>query len=319
MKVLITGATGLVGTAIVNELHKKGIQVNYLTTQKNKIKNDEDYQGFHWNPSKSVLDSECFKGVGAIINLAGASISERWTKSYKEKILNSRINSLRTLKKGLESIDTSKIKTFVTASATGIYPNSLINFYDEGETAIDDSFLGEVVHAWEQEADSFDTFNFQLAKIRIGLVLSTEGGALPKLALPIKNYLGAAMASGDQWQSWIHIDDLARMFVYVIFNELQGTFNGVAPNPVTNTKLTNELASVLGKKILLPNIPKAMLQLILGEMAYILWASQRVSSKKIEKSGFTFNHLNICRALEDLYQNNGGKRVHSDSFQKEFV
>ena len=301
MKVLITGATGLVGQVIVKELKKHDIPMHYLTTRREKIVSEENYQGFYWNPSAGELDKNALKGITAIINLAGASISKKWTSSYKQEVLASRLDSLKTLKKAIESMENHTIESFVSASAIGIYPHSLTTFYEENETAIDTSFLGEVVAAWEKEIDTFTAFNFKVAKIRIGLVLSTEGGALPKMAQPISNYVGAAFGSGQQWQSWIHSDDLARMFLFVLEKGLEGTFNGVAPNPITNAKLTKELAKVLKKPLFLPNVPKVMMELLLGEMAYLLFASQRVSSKRIEKKGFVFKYKNICSALESFY------------------
>ncbi|MEM1260162.1 MAG: TIGR01777 family oxidoreductase [Bacteroidota bacterium] len=301
MKLLITGATGLVGQAIVKELKKYDLPVHYLTTDRKKIISKDNYYGFHWNPSLGQMDESALEGVTAIINLAGATISNKWTSSYKKEVLNSRLDSLKTLKKGLEKAKNHAVEAFVSASAIGIYPNSLTTFYEENETAVDDSFLGEVVQAWEKEIDTFKAFDFKVSKIRIGLVLSDKGGALPKMAQPINNYVGAAFGSGQQWQSWIHNEDLARMFLFVLEKGLEGTFNGVAPNPVINTKLTKELAKVLKKPLLLPNVPKVMMELLLGEMAYLLFTSQRVSSKRIEKKGFVFDYKNICKALESFY------------------
>ncbi|TFG74444.1 MAG: TIGR01777 family protein, partial [Flavobacteriales bacterium] len=296
MKILITGATGLIGSEITSQCHQHNLSVHYLTTSTDKLVSNENHKGFYWNPTTGEIDGKCFEGVTAIINLAGASISRRWTKKYKAEILNSRINALRTLNEGLKHIDTRKIKSFVSASAIGIYPNSLSNYYEETETGVDDSFLGEVVKRWEKEADTFESYGFSVSKIRIGLVMASDGGALPEIAKPIKYGLGAAFGAGTQWQSWIHIGDLARMFLYVIENQLKGVYNGVGPNPVTNLKLTKELARVMNKPLILPNIPKFVMQTALGEMSYILFNSQRVSSKKIEEEGFVFGYQNICRA-----------------------
>lgn len=301
MKILIAGATGLVGSEIVRLCMKQDIAVNYLTTSKRKIVSESGYQGFYWNPDGDEIDLKCFEGVTAVINLAGSSISKRWTPKYKKIVLTSRINTLRTLKNGLRKVNRAEIASFVSASAIGIYPNSLSKFYEEGETAIDDSFLGDVVAAWEKEADAFQEFDFSVAKIRIGLVLSAEGGALPEMAKPIKFYVGSAFGTGKQWQSWIHITDLARLFLFTVTNELNGVYNGVGPNPINNSKLVNEIAKVLKRPLFLPKVPQFAMKAILGEMSYILFTSQRVSSKKIEEEGFVFDQANICCALEDIY------------------
>ena len=301
MKVLITGATGLVGRAIVEVLHQKGIPVNYLTTSKGKITSDEDFQGFYWNPAKGEIDTDRFNNVQAIINLAGTSIAKRWTPQHRKKVISSRINSLQTLKKGLENSNNNEVECLVSASAIGIYPDSISDYYDESTSKVDGGFLGEVVQKWEAEAETFETIGVDVAKIRIGLVLSTEGGALPKMARPVKNFVGAPIGSGEQWQSWIHIKDLAQMFAFAVENNLRGTYNGVAPNPVTNTKLTKELAKILERPLWLPNVPAFFLKLVLGKMATLLLASQRVSSKKIEEEGFSFQYVNICQALKKLY------------------
>ncbi len=301
MRVLITGATGLVGQAIVKVLHQKGIPVNYLTTSKEKITSTEDFRGFYWNPSKDEIDLDCFYNVQAVINLAGTNIAKRWTPDHRRKVLSSRTNSLQTLKKGLEQSNNKEVECLISASAIGIYPNSISEYYDENETKVDDGFLGEVVQKWEAEADTFEELNIDVAKIRIGLVLSKDSGALPRMAMPIKNFVGAPLGSGEQWQSWIHIDDLAQIFVFAVENNLKGIYNGVAPNPVTNTKMTKELAKIMERPLWLPNVPAFLLKTFLGKMSTLVLASQRVSSKKIEEEGFSFQYVNICQALKNLY------------------
>lgn len=304
MKVLITGATGLIGKEIVKRCHEHGISVHYLTTSKEKIKSQDNYKGFFWNPKEGIIDAKCFEDVDAIINLAGASIAKRWTQSYKKTILESRIDSLHCLKKGLSKLKNHYIKHILSASAVGFYPHSFTKYYEESCTKVSPSFLGDVVAAWERTVDEFSELGLTVSKVRIGLVLDEKEGALPQIVKPTALGLGAAFGSGDQWQSWIHVHDLSQIFVYVIQNELEGIYNGVAPNPITNTELTKSVAKALDKPLVLPNIPEFAMRLVLGEMHILLFESQRVSSKKIEEHGFDFTYSNIQPALEDLLQKN---------------
>lgn len=299
MKVLITGATGLVGSEIVKECHAQNIDVHYLTTSKNKIENKENYKGFYWNPSVYEIDTDCFQGVDAIINLAGASISKRWTKEYKQEVLDSRLQSLELLYDTIAK-NNFTIKQIISASAIGIYPDSDINYYEEDYKDFSYTFLGRVVKQWEKAAEAFKELNITVCKVRIGLVLSGRGGALPEIVKPTKLGMGAAFGDGKQWQSWIHVNDLARIFMHCLQENLSGIYNGVAPNPVSNKELTKGVAKVLGKPLFLPNIPKGVMSLILGEMHILLFESQRVSAQKIEHSGFEFQFPNLLPALEDV-------------------
>ncbi|TDU42687.1 hypothetical protein BXY82_0080 [Gelidibacter sediminis] len=304
MTILITGATGLIGREIVKRCHEQGISVHYLTTSKDKIQSQENYKGFYWNPKEGIIDSKCFNNVDAIINLAGATIAKRWTDSYKTVILNSRINTLQCLKDALLKVESHHIRHIVSASAVGIYPDSFTKYYEETNTKVSPTFLGEVVSAWENAVDDFEAMGLMVSKVRIGLVLDDNEGALPQIMKPTSLGLGAAFGSGDQWQSWIHVYDLSRIFVHIIQEELEGVFNGVAPNPITNTELTKGVAKALHKPLFLPNIPKFAMKLALGEMHILLFESQRVSSKKIEETGFDFTYSNIQPALENLLQKN---------------
>lgn len=299
MRVLITGATGLIGGEIVKLCYENGIEVNYLTTSKSKIRQEENYKGFYWNPKSQEIDKNCFNDVDAIIHLAGATVSKRWTSSYKKEILNSRKETTALLINALKG-ESHTIKQVISASAIGVYPDSLINYYDETFDKTSDSFLGEVVKEWEAVVDGFSELDITVSKIRIGLVLSNKGGALQEIVKPIKFGAGAAFGTGKQWQSWVHIHDLANLFLYVLQNNLAGVYNGVAPNPVSNEELTKTIASVLNKPLFLPNIPKSFMKLILGEMHTILFESQRVSSKKSENKGFHFKFHHLQPALEDL-------------------
>jgi len=300
MKVLITGATGLVGQALSEELIKRGDSVNYLTTSRSKLKQDKNYCGFQWNPKNQQIDPACFEDVDTIVNLAGASVARRWSSSHKKAILNSRIDSLNLLKTTLTQID-HKVSRLVSASAIGIYPSSLTKLYDENESLLSEDFLGDVVQKWESSADKFIDLNLEVTKLRIGIVLSSDGGALDKMAEPIKKYVGAPLGSGQQWQSWIHIGDLTRMFRYVIDENISGVYNAVAPNPVNNKEMTKAIAKALDKPLLLPPVPKFALKLMLGEMAQIVLGSQLVSADKIQEEGFVFEYSQLESALEEIY------------------
>ena len=299
MKVLITGATGLIGKKLTELCHQKGWSVNYLSTSKNKLQSKERYKGFYWDPNKGEIDETCLKGVDAIFHLVGASIAERWTSNYKKEIISSRVKTTQLLVSAIKK-GNYPVKKVVSASAIGIYPPSMTKYYDEKNDEISSSFLGDVVQKWEQEVDKFSNLDIDVLKVRIGIVLSAKSGALPKMVQPIKYGVGAAFGNGNQWQSWIHIDDLASMFIYVMEKDISGIVNAVAPNPVTNSEMTKAIAKQLNRPLILPNLPKVILNLILGEMHILLFESQRVCVKKIENLGFEFKFPNLQPALEDL-------------------
>ncbi len=299
MKVLITGATGLVGSAIVQECHKKNITVHYLTTSRDKLVQKDRYKGFYWDPSTGEIDTACLEGVDTIINLTGASIAKRWTKKRRNLILKSRVQPLYFLKKTLTH-HKHNVKHFISASAIGIYPSSYTKYYDETYPDTSSTFLGRVVRAWEREAEAFTELGIAVSKIRIGLVLSNKGGALLSLAKPVKYWLGAPLGNGLQWQSWIHIIDLARLFVFVTTHQLEGTYNAVAVNPVNQRELIKTIAKTLKKPLFMPNIPSWLVMWLLGRMSILLIESQRVSSKKIESEGFRFKYYHLKSALGNL-------------------
>ena len=299
MKVLITGATGLIGQEIVLLCRQKGISVNYLTTNKRKIESDDNYQGYYWNPRTGEIDANCIDGVEAIINLVGASIAKRWTDKYKKEIIDSRVKTVELLIQVLKN-NAHTVKKIVSASAIGIYADSQTNYYQEDSKELGNGFLTEVVSLWEAAIDEFKTIGLEVSKIRIGLVLAGNGGALQEMVKPIRFGVGSVFGDGKQWQSWIHVTDLANIFIYTLQNKIYGIINGVAPNPVSNKDLTKTIAVVLNRPLILPNIPKFFMKLMLGEMHVVLFESQRVSSQKIEDFGFSFQFHHLQLALKDL-------------------
>ena len=300
MKVLITGATGLIGNELVALLLQNGVSIHYLTTSKKKIENQPNYKGFYWNPEQGSINENCLMGVNAIIHLAGATISKRWTKSYKQEIIESRLLSSAVLFKALKN-HPNQVQQIVSASGTAIYPNNDKVIYDENATEIDNSFLGNVVLKWEESVDKFKSLGLKVCKLRTGIVLSDKGGALIEMAKPIKMGIGSPFGTGKQIQSWIHIHDIAALYFFAISNDLEGVYNAVASNPVSNEKLSLAIATVLKKQLFMPNIPKFIMKLLLGEMHELLFENRNISSQKIVEKGFVFKYKTIDEAMENIY------------------
>lgn len=298
MHVLISGASGLIGTALIPLLQAQGHRISVLSTRKNSKLFAAEIETYYWNPEESYLDTDALNDVDVIISLAGSNVAQRWTKKNKKSILNSRVMGTRLLVEALKSKKETKIKHFVSASAIGIYPSHLTTKYTEKETAKAKGFLADVVQAWETEADKAVDVVPHVSKIRIGLVLAQNAGALPPLATPASMGLGAWFGSGRQWQSWIHIDDLVRMFLFVLHHP--GCYNGVAPNPVTQKQLVKAIAKTYQRPQWLPGIPKGIVKVLAGQMSQVLLESICASSQAIERKGFGFLYATIEQALSDL-------------------
>ena len=300
MKVLITGATGLVGSALRKVYEGKNVPVHFLTTSESKL--DLGYgHGFLWNPAKKEIDLKAFHGVTHVVNLAGATIAQAWNKTNRKRILQSRTQSLETLQHAFDQLEETSVKHILTASAIGIYPHSFTEEYTENDRRVDDSFLGEVVEAWEKAAQPL-ALRFKTCILRIGIVLDKKEGALPKLVKPIAMGFGAPLGNGKQWQSWIHVQDLVRMIVFAQEENWEGAYNGVGPAPRTQKEMTKMIAQFLKKPLWMPSVPAFALRLLLGEMAYIALASQRVSAQKVLDSGFSYEFPSLELALKQLLE-----------------
>jgi uncharacterized protein (TIGR01777 family) len=294
-QILITGGSGLIGGKITQLLQEKGYDVAWMGRSAHV-----EQKTFLWNVEKQEIDAEAIEWADAIIHLAGAGVAEkRWTEERKKQILESRTQSTRLLFSALEKAENRPI-TLISASAVGYYG------MDTGTALLDESsapggdFLAEVVKAWENEVKKIEQLEVRTVMLRTGIVLDPKGGALPEM---LKPPVAAPLGSGDQWMSWIHIEDLARMFVFALEKTtLQGPYNAVGPNPATNQQLTKEAAYATGKTYIGMGVPGFVLKLILGEMAGMVLGGNRVSCQKIQKAGFQFEHYDLAAAFKDLYR-----------------
>ena len=298
MKILITGATGLIGNELTNLLLQNNHTVHYLTTSPQKIQNKANYHGFFWNPQEGKIDETCLDGVDTIVHLAGASISKRWTNSYKQELIESRVLSANLLFNLLRKAP-HQVKHYISASGTAIYPDSYSKTYDESSPEKDDTFLGHVVQKWEESADQFNLLNLKVSKLRTGVVFSHKGGALLEMIKPIKMYVGSGFGSGKQMQSWIHLHDIANLYYFVIQNQTTGIINAVAPVSITNQDLTKEIAKQLKRPLFLPNVPQFVMKLVLGEMHILLFNNKNILPKKALAEGFKFKYETAQQALQD--------------------
>jgi uncharacterized protein (TIGR01777 family) len=296
MKFLISGGSGLIGKAITRELLKQQHAVAHLS----RNAGSGEVPTFGWDIEKGVLDMAALQWQpDVIINLAGASINKRWTPAYKSEIVSSRVQSTRLL---FESVQKHQLKlsAFVSASAVGYYPNSFSKSFTESASAGSD-FLSEVCIAWEREAQLFEQLNIRTAVCRVGIVLAKEGGALPEIIKPIKFGVGAPLASGEQWMAWIHLEDVARVFIEAALNqEASGPINAVGPYNVTNKALTHACAKVLHKPLWMPHIPGAALKLLLGEMAATALSSNKAENTALQKLHFHYHYSTLEEALQNL-------------------
>ena len=297
--VLITGGTGFIGRRLTTLLQAAGYQVSLLSRSKKTISNVTVYQ---WDVQKGHIDPQAIATADHIIHLAGEGVAdERWTDKRKDEILNSRVQPTELLAQALRK-NKHHVNSFVGASAIGFYGADTGDrpLTETSEGASD--FLAQVVRAWERAEDEVAALGVRTVKIRIGVVLMANGGALPKLAQPIRLGAGAPIGSGQQYVSWIHLDDLCRIIIQGLTdNSWQGIYNGVAPNPVTNETMTRAIAQVLHRPILLPNIPSFAIKLLYGEMGSVVTGGNYVLNKRIaEETSFQYQYSDLTNALEDL-------------------
>lgn len=300
--ILITGATGLVGSRLMESYQKEGMKVHYLTTRKSKILNTPLQKGFYWSVKDQYIDKKCFEGVDTLIHLAGANIAKRWTKSYQKEIIDSRVLSCELLIKTLQNTE-HQIEKVICASAIGIYKSDDNITHKENSKSLGTDFLAHVTQLWEKASDNFNSISNKVYRIRIGIVLDKSQGALPKMTQPISMGLGAVVHTGKQWQSWIHIKDLVGVLRFISDTEKhahkEDVFNAVAPVVVNNIDMSSAIAKIYNEKIRL-SLPIWLLKIIFGKMYILLTNSTKVSCQKIENMGYDFLFRDIDMALSDL-------------------
>jgi len=294
--VLITGAKGLVATRL-SKILANSYTVRFLTRHK------QSENEFEWDVDQHFIDAAALIGVDHIIHLAGANIAgKRWNKTSKKEIIRSRVESAQLLFNALKEHNLY-IKSFISASAIGFYDSTNRAVVNTEESLKGVGFLADLVEQWEQSADQFLTSGIanRVVKVRSGVILDSNKGALPKMVMPIKNYIGSPLGDGNQFIPWIHIDDICNLYKFVLDQtELNGVYNGVAPSHTTNKLFTKEIARILNKPLVLPAIPKMVFQILFGEGSFVILEGSMVSSEKIEKAGFQFQYCNLADALKQL-------------------
>lgn len=289
-KVLITGGTGLVGSRLTELLLEKNHEVIILS------RNPKEQNEFKWDIKNDFIDDKVFENIDYIIHLAGAGIAdERWSDKRKKVIIDSRVETANLLFKKVKELNLN-LKGFVSASGSGYYGAVTSDKIFKETDKPGNDFLGEVCQKWEDAAHQFKALKVPVTILRTGIVLSKTGGALEKMKTPIISPLG----SGNQYLPWIHIDDLAEMYIYTIENNIEGVFNAVAPEHHTSKTFSKALAKNINRPFIGVNVPSFSLKLMFGDMSQILLKGSRLSSKKIEKNGYPFRFKTLNKALSNL-------------------
>jgi uncharacterized protein (TIGR01777 family) len=294
----ITGATGSVGQAIVNQLLKENHSVRVLSTREGLSM--EGIEVYTWNTDQGTIDLASLEGADHLIHLAGATVSKRWTPKYKQAIMDSRVQGTQLLIDALQKVKNGP-SSVVSASAIGIYGSDFHNELDETSPKADD-FLASVTRTWESYTQKFESNGCRSVQLRIGIVLDQGAGVLGQLEPLAKWGIASPLGSGKQWTSWIHVDDLARMFLFAATQPIpSGPYNAVGLEPLTNKAFTKELCRALRRPMVFPAVPGVALKLVLGEMATLALMSQKVSPAKIVAAGFNFHYTTAAQALQQIY------------------
>lgn len=295
MDFLITGATGFIGQKLAGALLARGDSVNYLARRQNKELSSR--AAFHPWDGETPPPLNSVPRLDAVVHLMGEPIAQRWTPQVKDRILRSRVDATRQLVSAIGALR-HKPSVLVSASAVGYYGNRGAEILTESSAA-GSGFLADVCLAWEREAQRASEFGLRVVSVRIATVLGRDGGALPRMLTPFRLGFGGRFGSGKQWMSWIHANDLVRLFLFAADNNVSGPLNGCSPHPVTNGEFTSALARAVPRPAFFA-IPRFALNLMLGEMASFLFDSLRAVPAAAQEAGFQFQHADLAESLEQL-------------------
>ncbi|WP_281297268.1 TIGR01777 family oxidoreductase [Flavobacterium limnophilum] len=296
--VLISGGTGFIGKNLTHLLVENGFSVSILS--RSQRQNTEDVSYYQWDVDKYYIDENAVANADYVIHLAGEGIADkRWTAKRKQAIVESREKSIQLIYDVLKK-NNKKLDAFVSASGIGIYGAINGSEICNENTPPANDFLGTTCQKWEAAADSIGSLGIRVVKIRTGLVLGKEDGFLKKLTPIFKFRLGAALGSGKQYMPWIHVDDLCAIYLEALNNNtMNGAYNAAVFDNTTNTVFSKTLAKIYGYSLWLPNVPAFLIKMAMGEMAQILLTGRRVSSVKIQETGFKFQFTALKTALRD--------------------
>ncbi|HEY1689239.1 MAG TPA: TIGR01777 family oxidoreductase [Solirubrobacteraceae bacterium] len=296
MRIAVTGGSGLVGRALVAELGGRGHELKVLSRNPQRTEEKLGVPAASWDPLSEPAPSQALEGFDAVVHLAGENIAQRWSARAKQAIRDSRVLGTRNLIAGLQGLH-ARPATLVCSSAVGIYGARREEPLDE-DAPVGYGFLAELCAAWEAEANRAASLEMRVVTMRTGVVLDAGEGALAKMLPPFRLGVGGPVAGGHQYISWIHLDDLARMFAEAVEQQSwSGPVNATAPEPVTNAQFSHALGAALHRPAFMP-VPSFALELLYGEMAEIVTTGQRVLPAKALVLGYEFQHPHLREALE---------------------
>lgn len=316
-KILLTGATGFIGRELGKALVREGYQVVVLARNPERAGLELPFpcKVYPWSSEDDHFPNDALAGVDAVIHIAGESIFGRWTKARREKIINSRVDGTKKIKAAIDKNTNHAVRAFIATSAVGYYGDRQDEILNENSKP-GEGFLSRVCQEWEASIFENSSVKYRKVAIRVGMVLGAKGGALKNLIPLFQKGMGGTLGRGDQWMSWIHIDDLTQLFLFLLSHEnLSGVFNGVAPEPVTNKVFTQNLAEAV-TKLALFSVPALALKIAMGEMSSLVLYGQRVTEDKIHRLGFHFKYPEFRKAIFQIctYSQDGNEEFFSEQW-----